>query len=379
MKVLPFQEIEQELWDDFVAKSPEAWLYHSSAFVKWLLEIYKTSKVVALCNDDGTIRSMFQMNLSRDYFLSPALFPRLLQRVVNKISRTVGLASPWEIRILSTGLAGIALAQGINDRNRRKYIQEALHLLDETASRERIDELHVRNVEFGERGWETGLLTSFWQAGLFEPLTVPRRLFARVDLEQSEKEIWAGIDEDCRNEIRKAQKQDVTCVADPPDAFERFYALHAASWNRTFGYHHPREYLQGMTRHLRAFCHYFFAAHEGKDVAVVVLHCFKDAALYDSGGSLPEGQRVYANNFLLYNSMLWAKDHGHRWFGLGLFDSYPGRDVKEFSVGKYKAQFMREYLPSIEMKKSYTRKALRLGYWERLALLEAHREVRRGG
>jgi hypothetical protein len=83
---------------------------------------------------------------------------------------------------------------------------------------------------------------------------------------------------------------------------------------------------------------------------------------------------VKANNFLLYEAIKWAKDQGYKSFCVGLFESYPGHNLKEYTVGQYKAQFSNRHFDALEGRRILSKKALRLDYIERKQLLrENHR------
>lgn len=372
-----FGDVPMEQWDDFVLKSPEAWLYHSGNYIKWLLSNDKSARAYALCTNSGEISSIFTLSIVRDYALSPIMPLRFAQRAVNKICREIKIRSPGELRILTTGYSGFAFIAGVSKKNKKRYVKEILRAIDEIAERERCDELQVRNTDIADANENGELLPVLWSAGLHEPFSIPPRLFARIDLEKPEKELWSGIDEDCRAEINKAKREGVAVECDPEDALERFYAIHSVSWARTYGYHHPKEYFIEMMKNFGDAFHFFIAKYQGKDVAAVVLHCYKGAVMYYSGGSILEGQKVNANNFALYNAIMWAKAAGYSKFAVGIFDAFPGRSGKEYNVGQYKAQFVAQHIPAVELKKYYSMKAVRRDYWIRCDLLNIQRKQAR--
>ena len=97
----------------------------------------------------------------------------------------------------------------------------------------------------------------------------------------------------------------------------------------------------------------FFAEYNEKPVAAVMIHMYKDMCFYWGGCSYSEALKLKANNYLLYQTMLSLKNSGKKIFAVGLFQSFPGKNTKEYTVGQYKAQFVRDYYTAFEGVKTY--------------------------
>jgi lipid II:glycine glycyltransferase (peptidoglycan interpeptide bridge formation enzyme) len=183
-----------------------------------------------------------------------------------------------------------------------------------------------------------------------------------LDLSKSEQELRKDMDEDCRSEINKAERNAITFCPDS-DNIREYHYIHKVSWNRTFGSHLPLKHFEDMVSYLeKDKVKLFFAQYKERNVSAILLHIYKDSAFYWGACSLEEGLKVRVNNYLLWSTILWAKSKGYKWFEIGLFQPYPGSNYKEYSVGQYKAQFSNNYYPALEGKKNYTRKALRCEY-----------------
>jgi len=79
-----------------------------------------------------------------------------------------------------------------------------------------------------------------------------------------------------------------------------------------------------------------------------MLHIYKNSACY--WGALKDALKLGANNYLLWNCILWAKRNSLDFFEVGVFDSFPFGSAKEYSVGMYKKQFSSYYFLENETK-----------------------------
>lgn len=361
MNVVNYNDIDKDKWNDFVESSPEAWLYSTSSYIDYAVKEGNVNISFALVTDSGEVQSICPLFLYKDFSPSDNIFLHFIQRAINKILRIIKIPRLFTTNYFSTGYSGIALKNGISRRNKKKNIKEIISVIDMLSIKYKASFCEIRNVDIAPSNDDyISLYTSLFSAGMHVSGHYPVRLFSRIDLSLSEKEIWSGIDEDCRAEINKAKRENVLIEIDPVNSLDRFYDIHCISWDRTMGHHHPKERFINESKVFDNNVHYFIASHSNKDVAAIIIHTFKGAVFYWSGCSLLEGQKVKPNNYLLYSAIMWAKEQGLRWFGVGIFDSSCGHNEKEYKVGQYKAQFSTLHHPVAEFKKFYTKKALSL-------------------
>lgn len=373
MNYVDFRESEKSSWDRFVETSEDGWLYHTSKYIEWAEAEGARSLTFCMLTDSDEMLAICPLYVQTQTRYSHRAIYRFVQRTLTYFMRRIGLKGFWDLISLDTGFSGPAFSSSLGTKGRKKAWRELYKHVDQTARLLKADEVKIRMVETSPQNCPELRQTHdpLWQIGLYEHLRDIPRLSAFVDLRSDLKDILSDMDEDCRSEINKASKEGCESVCDPEDRIARYHSIHRESWSRTNGSFLPIEHFRGMDDFLGKSIHIFFARFEGKDIAAVMLHTFKKSAFYYGGCSLLQGQKVKANNFLLFASMRWAKENGYEWFGVGVFDSFPGLNMKEYKVGQYKAQFARACFPAFEGKKYYSKRAIILDAKDRIALIAA--------
>ncbi len=350
MKFPAFDTIPSEEWDALVMASPDGWLYQTHAYIADAAAQGNRNLSFALMTDTNEMLGICPIYLTLDTRYSRNPIFRFFQRAIMFFLRRMKIQGPWDYRILSSGFSGPALSPRLGAKGRRKAFKDIGARLVALGHQERVDEIQLRFTEMAEANTGEGRpgLSLLWAMGLTEPLAMIPRSAVILDLSQPLEKLRSGLDEDCRSEINRAMKEGCGCAVDPDSRVERYYHIHEISWNRTMGHAHPLSHFTDMESLLGEHMHIFLARHAEADVAGVLIHSFKDAVIYWGGCSLLEGQKVKANNYLLFEAVKWAKEQGHKWFCVGVFDAYPGMNLKEYRVGQYKAQFSSRHLEALE-------------------------------
>jgi len=375
MRFVPFNEVEKSAWDALVEASGDGWLYQTHGHVVWAgLRLEQLS--FAVYTDSGQLKAVMPLYLQ---FGTPHMRYPALDFVVRGINylcaRTIN-RRPLSLRRLITGYAGPVLAPDLGAKGRRKLWRLIFTHVDQIAAQKRADILEVRLTDIAQANMPPmrPAANPLWEVGVYEPMTVPPRLFVPLDLLKSEEELRLGMDQDCRNEVSRAQREGVLTREGVENELPLYHAIHASSWARTGARPQSLQHYQEMYRYLGGDrIKIFFAEYQGKPVAAVMLHLFKDSAFYWGGCSYPDAQKVKANNLLLFSAVLWAKRAGLKRFGIGLFDCAPGANMKEYTVGKYKAQFSADWFEALEGARYYTSRGLRDASERRRQVLRARR------
>ena len=377
MKYIPYNDIPREDWDRLVETSPDGWLYQTSGYIDWAVREGNKSVSFGVLTDTGDLKAAVPLYLAHAAPFRAGKISRYFHKASGRLTRAAGVASPLGLRKLISGYSGPVLAADLGGKGRRKMWREIMAGIDLLAAKHRADTLELRltDVAPGNLPPLRPEANPLWSAGAYEHLSVPPRLFAAIDLTRSEEELRAGLDGDCRNELVRAEKAGILCRPGSCAELGLYHSIHEASWKRTGAAPHALSHFSGMCRCLGgdARLKLFFAESGRAPVAAVLLHAFKESVFYYGGCSLPDGMKLKANNLLLFSAVLWARQAGYKWFGVGLFECSPGRDAKEYSVGKYKTQFTRTYFEAFEGAKYYTASGLREGEERRRALLAGHK------
>lgn len=360
MKFIDYADLGREAWDRLVSRSEDGWLYQTSDYIELALRSGVKSLSFGMTTDTGELVAVCPLYLSRNSRYSIFSASRFLQRCISYIMRRAGTVGPWDYLIIETGFSGPVFSPTLGAKGRRKAFREVAHRIDALAREHHADEIQCRLTEIATSNApeKRPTVNPLLGAGFYEPLTIPPRVSIVLDLRKGLEELWKGIDEDCRSEINRAPREGCTAVLDCENWVERYHAIHDVSWNRTMGHSHALEHFLQMGEFLGRNVRVFFARHGDKDVAAVLLHAHRDSVFYWGGCSLLEGQKVKANNFLLFESVKWAKQNNYKWFGIGIFETYPGLNIKEYKVGQYKAQFSSTTYPALEGKKYCSKRAI---------------------
>jgi hypothetical protein len=364
VKIVAYKDMDKAKWDKLVNDSSYGWLYHTTAYVDWAVEVEGNANAsFAVVSDTDEILALCPLYFGNNvfYYSYDNVLNGILLFAIKAINKLL-FHKFFRVRSLGTGLSGPIW----NSRNGLKGARKALKMvnseLDRIARREGADVLTVRHTECAP-GYcpdirpDYDMLTTI---DSYQPLQVPGRLVNFIDLRMDVDAIWGGIDQECRALVNKGRKNDLTFETDRNLDYEQYYEIHKVSWTRSIGHHHPKEHFKGMVDALRPHggVEFLFASKQGRPIGGVMLHVFKGRAIYYAGSSLDESLSLGANNFLLYNAILWAKEQGCEWFCVGVFESFPGKNRKEYSVGHYKSQFSNRWYPAFESKKVYTKKGL---------------------
>lgn len=131
---------------------------------------------------------------------------------------------------------------------------------------------------------------------------------------------WRDIGNKVRGKIRSAQKLGVEFViSDEHDAFRRFYEIFLVTRKRLGVPVYPFALFREINEKLCTMGHvrFMFAWIRRKPVAAMLAFTFGDTVIDAYAGSLPEGFRTKANDFLIWQAILWAMEKKYRVFDFG--------------------------------------------------------------
>ena len=365
LEIIDYFDIDKVEWDNFVNDSDDGWLYQTTSFLDYAVDRGYKSLSFAVKSIKNELLAVCPLYISEyeneSFFLKSDFikyFYKIIDRIIFKIIKKHIIKRDV---IIHNWYSGPVLSNNLIKKGKNKILKYVFEHINKLCIYNNIDSLELRVIDISNANIKKNKTNYnfLWKYGFYEYITLPPRLFSYIDLTKSEEEIKKEMDEDCRHEIKKAEKLGIKIIQ--KNDVEEFHKIHYESWKRTGLTPQPIETFQRMFHYFgnnNKNIKIFFAEYENKKIAAVLLHLYKESVLYWSGCSLIEAYKYSANNYLLYSSILWAKSNGYNFFGVGLFESSFGFNEKEYNVGKYKAQFSSEYLTTIECKKYYSKKSL---------------------
>lgn len=201
--------------------------------------------------------------------------------------------------------------------------------------------------EFHEFCLENNIVSEFVRLNPFlknhEPLSnitgevIDSDAVVYVDLTTSEDVIWKNLKKSNRNSITRARRENVK-ISKTKDSrdIDEFYKIYNENMDRINAkkmYYFPREFYDLLFSLLKENISLFVAKNEGKIISASLFIGEKNFIHYFLSGTRPETRYLGANNLLLYEAILWAKEQGYKTFNLG------GGYQKGDSLFRFKSTF----------------------------------------
>jgi hypothetical protein len=164
-----------------------------------------------------------------------------------------------------------------------------------------------------------------------------------VDLRIDQEALWRRLDGKWRNVLVSAEKEGLRLEAD--DAEQGFAWLLARYGELAIarGFAGPKiPFLRELRRALRKNGESFWVlrAMAGNDaVAGIGMVTHGTSATYLIGWNGPIGRKFGANNFLLWQSVLLAKQKGREWLDLGGIDEWRTPGITDFKRGLHGEEY----------------------------------------
>ena len=158
-----------------------------------------------------------------------------------------------------------------------------------------------------------------------------------VDLENSEDILWKGVRKQYRPFIRRASEMLKITDSNSEKALSDFTSLHTqmsaakklAQVNEGFF----QAFLKSMGNSNLIRIRNAYSG--DRILAGMVLLCSNNTIVYKWGASSRDGDasKIYAAHFLQWDTMLWAKKEGFRFYDMGGISSDPNDSVNHFKKG----------------------------------------------
>jgi hypothetical protein len=289
-------EVGQDAWDGFADGSDEAWLWHLFDFQE------------ALATWPGRRDLSFAVVGDRRGEVVAVVPLHLVQRTKARVL-TLNLLE-------STG--GPAWANGLSAKTRQQIWQVAQERLLALAKQYRVMtiDLALAPMAPAYRGERCPRVNPLLFLGYENNLT---QTYV-IDLRRPEEEIWQGLSGNCRNMVKRAEKEGFAIrEAGSPADLERYYEMHLETYRRTGASPHPFAYFQQIWEKftLRGYSYIFLAELNGEAVAAANVGAYKGAMIYWTGAGKAQVPTRGANNLLQWHAIRYARSQGYEWYESG--------------------------------------------------------------
>jgi peptidoglycan pentaglycine glycine transferase (the first glycine) len=177
-----------------------------------------------------------------------------------------------------------------------------------------------------------------------------------IDLSQAPDKILGQMKRQTRQNIRRSEREGITCREGNENDLTNFYRFHLATSKRQGFSPYPEKYYQKMWQVFKpcGYIHLIISEFNNEATSMLLLFPFNDtvvAKVLGWSGQYPEKR---PNDAVFWASILWAKSHGYHYFDLE-------------GINRTSASNILQGIPlDEEMKDSYT--FFKLGYGGQVVL-----------
>jgi len=271
LSVRPLDANSQAAWDEFVFRHPDATLFHGLAWKRTIERTFGYEPRYLLAEEEGEIRGVLP-----------------LFAVGNWLAKRSLISTPF-------GVYG-----GICADHEATHVALLEHAC-QMAKRERVEYLELREKnEFSS------------------PILQIKQLYVTFDQElpTDPEELFKGFPRDTRYMIRKGQKNELKAIVDN-DQLDLFYDIYAYSVRNLGTPTFSKDFFLNMREEYGPKMEITVIWQSKQAVSAVLSFLFRDWILPYYGGSLPEGRRTGANNFMYWEVMRSACERGIRHYDFG--------------------------------------------------------------
>jgi len=248
----------------------------------------------------------------------------LLPVVVEQDGNCIGAACVRlkRIPVLNRGIAYILAGPMVQNDHQSSGTDRLRTVLEALAARFRDEDGHLLRIRLPVLHAPNPAVTEIFRTLGFEE-TRGRKTYRTVllDLSLSEETLRANLHSKWRNQLNRAEKQDIRLVSGRgSDLIRRFMAVDQQMKKfKLFSSGVDPGFLLEL-EHTDFMYDVVIASHEGMDVAGHVVCYTPWCATYVLGATNEKGRALQAGNYLNWRAVLSAKSRGNSWFDLGGID-----------------------------------------------------------
>lgn len=287
-QIVPWLHVDQSLWNDFVIKSPDVWMYHLYQWQKLLQSAWHADVYSFVIQEKDKILAMFPLTV----------------------------LTPRSIMDSAFGPCGIAFHPDIENKDKLVLFEICMDQVVKTMehAKQKVLRVPLPTLSHLDQKWN------------FENLYIPYGFKDTstqtyiIDFEnKTPDDVFNSFAKNMRYDIRRAEKDGITIrQGNSPSDVHQYYEMHKATYERIGAKPHPVAYFRKISHLLNPdFTRMFIAELNGKIVAADNIAFFKEMALYWTGASTDEGIKSNANKLLQWHAIQWCIDQGIRFYESG--------------------------------------------------------------
>ena len=258
-------------WDKYVYRHPRGTPFHSTSWKRTIERTFRFQSRYLLIEENGKIRGVLPL-----FLVTSVLFGRsLISTPFAVYGGVCADGDPWSAQLRSAAC--------------------------ELAQKERVQYLELREP---------------WPVSYPNFLTKELYVTFGQELPRDVDQLFRGFPRDTRYMIRKAQKHELYSVVDNGQ-LHAFYEVYCRSLHHLGTPAFPKQLFQALLEEFGKLCDITIVLRGKRPLAAVLSLHFRDSILPYYGGSVVEGRRFAANNFMYYELMKRALEAGMRWFDFG--------------------------------------------------------------
>lgn len=271
LQVRAYDENMRAVWDEFVYRQPAGTLFHLTAWKRAIEKSFGFQARYLVVENESGIQGVLPL-----FLVSNAIQGRTLISTPFAVYGGICAADP---------AAALALREAACELARNEQVQYL-----ELRERQAYDE------------------SSFYTKELYVTFD--------QELPQSPERLMQGFPRDTRYMIRKGQKEELRSTVGS-EHLELFHDIYASSVRNLGTPVFSLRFFRTLLEEFQDSAELTMVWKRDQALAGVLSFRFRDCILPYYGGSLPEGRRYAANNFMYWEVMTRAMQNGLRYFDFG--------------------------------------------------------------
>lgn len=195
-----------------------------------------------------------------------------------------------------------------------------------------------------------------------------------LDLKENEEAQWSNFDAKVRNQVRKAEKNDLKTVIGGVELLDGFYEVFCRNMRDLGTPVYCRDFFRNVLEEFTDTTHIISVLHDGRTIASALMIRYKETVEVPWASSIRDFRELCPNNLLYWEAIRFAIGSGARIFDFGR--STPGEGTYNFKkqwgakpVQLYWQYLLHEGAPLPEINPKNPKYHFAIQAWQKLPLI----------